>query len=167
MVCAGIPTMPAAAADMAWFVQAGDGDRATREATIGLTRQLWAGSMGASGWSVYGEAEIGEWFTHDHPDDDRSRFTHIGLTPVVRYSFGAGAFVEAGIGAQLVVPRFHDEGRQFSTVYQFGDHLALGRRFGDAAENEVSFRIEHFSNGGLRNPNPGQNFLELRYTRHF
>ncbi len=162
-----VAPISAAAADMTWFVQGGDGDRATRETTVGLTRQLWPDSTAASAWSVYGEAAVGEWFTHDHPDGGRSHFTHVGLTPVVRYAFGDGLYVEAGIGAQLVVPRFHDEGRRFSTVYQFGDHLAIGRRFGEADRNEMSLRIEHFSNGGIRNPNPGQNFLELRYARHF
>lgn len=151
---------------MSWFVQGGDGDRATREATVGLTRQLWPAAA-ASSWSVYGEAAVGEWFTHDHPEGGRSHFTHVGLTPVVRYSFGDGLFVEGGIGAQLVLPRFHDEGRRFSTVFQFGDHLAIGARFGEARQSEVSFRVEHFSNGGVRNPNPGQNFVELRYARHF
>lgn len=162
-----VAALPAAAADMSWFVQGGDGDRANKEVTVGLTRELWLKPLSASAWSVYGEAAVGEWFTHDHPDGQRSHFTHVGLTPVVRYAFGKGLFVEAGIGAQVVVPRFHDEGRRFSTVFQFGDHVALGKRFGEADENEVSFRVEHFSNGGIRNPNPGQNFLELRYARHF
>ena len=158
---------PARAVDMSWFVQGGDGDRATKVATVGITRELWPGTAPGSRWSIYGEGAVGEWITHDHPDGMRSHFTQVGLTPVVRYSVEGLFYVEAGIGAQAVIPRFHDEGHRFSTVYQFGDHLGIGKRFGDADEHEVTFRAEHFSNGGIRNPNPGQNFLELRYARHF
>ena len=163
LVVLGSAALPASAADLTWFVQGGDGDRATTEATVGLTRH-WA-SEGR--WSVYAEAALGEWFTHDHAEGMRTRFTHVGLTPVVRYVFAELLFVEAGIGLQAVIPRFHDEGRRFSTVFQFGDHLAIGTRFGATNDDEVSFRVEHFSNGGIRNPNPGQNFLELRYAHHF
>jgi len=28
-------------------------------------------------------------------------------------------------------------------------------------------RIQHSSNASLKKPNPGQNFLQLRYARHF
>jgi hypothetical protein len=28
-------------------------------------------------------------------------------------------------------------------------------------------RIQHSSNASLKHPNPGQNFLQLRYARHF
>ena len=32
---------------------------------------------------------------------------------------------------------------------------------------EIVLRAEHFSNAGIKPPNPGQNFLELRYVHHF
>jgi hypothetical protein len=159
---------PAAAADMTWFVQGGDGDRAVKSATAGVTRRLYPfGLTPSSSISFYGEAVIGEWFVHDRRSEDRADFTQFGLTPVLRYAFGNGPFLEAGIGLDVIAPRFRDNDRNFSTKFNFADHLAIGTRFGSGGANEISFRAEHFSNGGIRHPNPGQNFAELRYARHF
>jgi len=45
--------------------------------------------------------------------------------------------------------------------------VGIGRRFGDRGRHEISMRVEHFSNGSIKKPNPGENFLQLRYTRYF
>ena len=158
----------ARAADTTWFVQGGDGDRAVKSATLGITRNVYPfGLTDASNWSVYGEAVLGEWFVHQARDGDRSHFTQFGLTPVLRYTLDAGPFIEAGIGLDVITPRFRDNDRTFSTKFNFADHVAIGTRFGAARANEISLRGEHFSNGGIRHPNPGQNFVEVRYARHF
>ncbi len=158
----------AASADGTWFVQGGDGDRAVKSASIGLTRGFQPfGLTETSAVSFYGELVIGEWFVHEAAAADRSHFTQFGVTPVLRYSFAGGPFVEAGIGLDVIAPRFRDNQRVFSTKFNFADHAAVGTRFGTALANEVSLRVEHFSNGGIRHPNPGQNFVELRYARHF
>ncbi|WP_280151352.1 acyloxyacyl hydrolase [Piscinibacter sp. XHJ-5] len=52
--------------------------------------------------------------------------------------------------------------RRLSTVFNFGDHVALGHRFGEQQRHELAFRIQHFSNAGLRKPNPGENFVQVR-----
>jgi len=49
----------------------------------------------------------------------------------------------------------------------FGDHIALGLRLGDRQEHELQLRVEHFSNAGLRKPNPGENFGQVRYVWRF
>lgn len=154
--------------DTTWLVQVGDGDRAVKSVTVGLTRALYPfGLTDASAWSIYGEVLASEWFVNRARDGDRSHFTQFGFTPVLRYTFAAGVFVEAGIGLDVITPRFRDNDRTFSTKFNFADHLAAGVRFGQARANEISLRVEHFSNGGIRNPNPGQNFVEVRYARHF
>ncbi len=164
---------PAAAksGDEAWFLQGGEGDRAVRSAAIGYTRGfLPKDDADPTGWSVYGEAVLGEWFVHHHDPGQRTMFTQVTAAPVLRYTFDGAlrdVFIEAGVGLTAIVPRFHDTGRAFSTTFQFDDHASLGLRFGARDENELSIRIEHFSNGGLRNPNPGQNFGQLRFARHF
>jgi lipid A 3-O-deacylase len=47
----------------------------------------------------------------------------------------------------------------------FADHLAVGRRFGEGLQPEVALRVQHFSSGGIHRPNPGEDFLQLRYWR--
>ena len=167
-IVASLTGTSAAAADTTWFVQGGDGDRAVKSATVGVTRSVDPFGLGpASAVSMYGELVIGEWFVHAARAGDRSHFTQFGLTPVLRYTFDRGPFVEAGIGLDVITPHFRDHDRVFSTQFNFADHIAVGTRFGAARANEVSLRVEHFSNGGIRHPNPGQNFVEVRYARHF
>jgi Lipid A 3-O-deacylase (PagL) len=38
------------------------------------------------------------------------------------------------------------------------------RGFGADGEHELALRLQHFSNGGIRRPNPGETFLQLRYA---
>ena len=51
----------------------------------------------------------------------------------------------------------------FSTKFQFGDHIGVGARFGAANRHDLGLRLQHVSNGGIKNPNPGINLLLLRY----
>ena len=57
--------------------------------------------------------------------------------------------------------------KRFSTKFNFGDHLAVGRTFGDRGQHDVGLRFQHFSHAGIKEPNPGENFLQLRYARRF
>jgi lipid A 3-O-deacylase len=58
-------------------------------------------------------------------------------------------------------------GKRFSTVFQFGDLVGMGRRFGPAMEHEVVLGVTHHSNAGVRHPNPGENFVQLQYLHRF
>ncbi|RYG65377.1 acyloxyacyl hydrolase, partial [bacterium] len=35
---------------------------------------------------------------------------------------------------------------------------------GYEGNSEIALRIEHFSNASIQKPNPGQNFVQLRYA---
>ena len=91
--------------------------------------------------------------------------TQLGVTPVLRLypkALGRGLFAEVGIGVNLLAPVYRSDDKRFSTVFNFGDHLAVGKRF--AGGGELSLRIQHFSNAGIRRPNPGENFVQVRYA---
>ncbi len=90
------------------------------------------------------------------------------MTPVLRlFPGGSRWFVEGGIGANLLLPIYQSESKRFSTSFNFGDHLAIGRIFGKDGGHEIALRFQHFSNAGIREPNPGENFLQIRYSRRF
>ena len=96
--------------------------------------------------------------------------TQLGMTPVLRYRWGEDRrrwFAELGVGINVLTPIFNDEDRRFSTAFNFGDHLALGRSFGDDAREEIALRVQHYSNGGIKQPNPGINFVQVRYSHRF
>ena len=57
--------------------------------------------------------------------------------------------------------------RIFGSEYNFGDHIGIGRKFGDDGRDEIELRAEHYSNGGYKHPNPGQNWVQLRYMHWF
>jgi lipid A 3-O-deacylase len=158
--------------DFAGFVQAGEGDRAVKSVAFGATATFTAQDPANPGpWSVYGEAVVGEWFAHHRDPGQPRSVTQFTVAPVLRYTVAGGAFhdvfIEAGVGLSVITPHFQDHGRTFSTTFNFDDHASLGKRFGTRREYEWSVRVEHFSNGGIRNPNPGQNFAQVRLARHF
>ena len=94
----------------------------------------------------------------------------MGVTPVLRLyprGLAAGWFAEGGIGVNSISPRYQNGTRKFSTEFNFGDHIAVGWRFGERGEHEIALRVQHFSNCGTREPNPGENFVQLRYVQRF
>lgn len=92
--------------------------------------------------------------------------TAIGITPVFRWQkdSGEGLYAEAGIGAHLLSDLYDNDGRQLSTRFQFGDHLAIGY-VKDALD--VKLKIQHFSNGSIKKPNDGVNFLVFSASYRF
>lgn len=84
----------------------------------------------------------------------------LGLTPVFRFERSTGSpYFEAAIGFHAVSDLQFERGRETSTRLQFGDHIGVGfvrDRY------DWGLRVQHLSNGGIRNPNPGINFLQLR-----
>jgi hypothetical protein len=151
------------------FIQIGISESA-RSTVAGATWAPFMESTLAGGQAnIFLEASLGRW----HGDADSARpggqwFTQIGVTPVLRWHPGAGAwFIEGGIGVNFVAPRYRRSHKRFSTAFNFGDHLGTGWRFGQARQHEVALRVQHFSNGDIRLPNPGENFRQLRYTYAF
>ena len=129
-------------------VEAGRGGRDVTLARI-AAQWDWQSRRG------YWEASAGAW------DGNRGTIYDLGLTPVFR--FGERFYAEAAIGAHWLSSTGIESARAFSTHFQFGDHLGVGWRRGDY---DLSVRLQHLSNGGIRNPNPGINFLLLRLQYH-
>jgi len=152
------------------FAQFGGGSP-TQTLTAGLQwtlpwRASWAGGVASS----YVEASLGRWRTSDQGVRHTEWVTQVGLTPVLRFRFDGGDspwFAEAGIGVNVLAPVFRDGDREFSTAFNFGDHLGIGRSFGSAGRQELTLRFQHFSNAGIKHPNPGINFAQLRYSVAF
>jgi lipid A 3-O-deacylase len=96
--------------------------------------------------------------------------TQVVLLPTLRMQLSRGAspwYLEVGVGASWLDRRFVTPDREFSTQWNFYDVLGMGRSFGPAARHELGLRWVHVSNGGIKKPNPGQDFLQLRYVARF
>ena len=147
--------------------------------TTGTTHGLTAGAtwdwarhwpLGSGRVTGYWEASASEW---SYPSADGRRTAwlgQVGLVPVFRFRPDDGAspwFFEAGVGLTLTTSLYETDRKRFSTSFNFGDHLAAGRNFGQHSEHELSLRVQHFSNGGIKRPNPGETFFQLRYAYRF
>nr|WP_315228072.1 acyloxyacyl hydrolase [uncultured Albidiferax sp.] len=146
------------------FAQHGD----TRTATIGVRLPgqtvFWDGRVTLA-WDVF----LSHWKV-DAPPGALSHFTQIGLVPMFRYRFDGGQspwFVEAGVGISYLNEPYQTPHKSFSTQWNFSDHLGVGRSFGAQRRQELGLVLQHVSNASLRSPNPGETFLQLRYSYGF
>ena len=148
----------------AFFVQAG---RAPDTVALALGL-VWdwdrIGELGKHALvTAYGEFVLGQWRADEV--SGHAIITQIGFTPVLRL-WAAGApsrwFVEGGIGINALTPVYRTRKKRFSTTFNFGDHLAIGYRQPRPDGWEWSLRLQHFSNAGIDQPNPGENFVQLR-----
>lgn len=148
---------PALAIDTASF-ELGAGQRA-RFVRIGLQSNWdsrWWQSNG-SHLGGYWDMTLAQWremrFKGNY--DTRQSIVDFGLTPVLRLQPDSkkGLYAELGIGLHLLSDLYDNDGRRFSTRAQFGDHIGIGY----VTQNHVtvSLQLQHFSNGGIKRPNPG------------
>jgi lipid A 3-O-deacylase len=151
----------------AWFVEGAGADRGTLALTAGLKWQwAWKRALGPLAASASTELFVSHWF---HRDEFRQRSgtTLVGVVPLLRLRFDEGRspwFVEGGIGLTLADRRYLTVEKEFSTRANFYDVLAAGYAFG---RHELSLRVTHISNGSVKRPNPGENFLQLRWGMQF
>lgn len=158
MICfALLIAQPALAIDSVSF-ELGTGQRA-RFVRVGVQTNWdnrWWQSNG-SHLGGYWDMTLAQWremrFRGRH--DTRESLTDIGLTPVFRYQSNGkkGLYAELGIGLHLLSDLYDNDGRRFSTRMQFGDHVGIGY----VTQNRftVSLQLQHFSNAGIKRPNPG------------
>jgi lipid A 3-O-deacylase len=101
----------------------------------------------------------------------RQGLTQLVLLPSLRMRLDRGRspwYLELGIGASFLSKRFETPDKLFSTRWNFYDVLGVGYSFGGPdGKHELGLRWTHTSNAGIRKPNPGQDFLQLRYVQRF
>lgn len=153
------------------YLQGGFGEKSTDSVTLGATlpwstwrTQLWGGELRGH-WDLY----VSRWSFDGVGGNDNSLLW--GVTPTLRLRPQDGRaawFWEAGIGATLSNHRYRPVGEQeFSTRFNFASHIGLGINLGERRQHELLVRVQHLSNAGIKQPNPGVNFLQVRYAWHF
>ena len=76
----------------------------------------------------------------------------------------AWIFHSAGVQPSFLIGGIAEN---FGSSFQFGDHIGAGVRFGDKGRYDVGYRYQHLSNAGIKEPNQGINFHQLRLQYHF
>lgn len=97
----------------------------------------------------------------------RQHIGSIGFTPVFRYQRDdkLGWYLEAGIGANLLSQTYNNGDDRLSTAFQFGDHLGLGYVMRN--KWELGLKYQHFSNGSIKRPNTGVDFVVFKASYRF
>jgi lipid A 3-O-deacylase len=151
------------------FIEAGDAAHGTYSATAGLVWAWdWQGRWHQALVTGSTEAYVSEWSARGI--GERRTFTQLGVLPLVRIRFRGGAspwFVEGGIGASVMSPVYRTATKAFSTSFNFVEAFGIGCSLDAQHRHELSLRLQHISNADIKTPNPGENFVQLRYAFAF
>lgn len=161
---APLPEAPAASV----FIDAGALARDAQSLEVGW-RRPWTRQdrqERSARWSGATElAVLRGWLPALNPGQRRREFTQLLLVPVVRWEFRpvpSPWFAEAGIGLSVLDRRYQLRQTPQSSRWNFEEVVAVGYRLGQG--HELSIRLSHFSNAGLRHPNPGGQRLMVRWS---
>ncbi|MDA8445054.1 acyloxyacyl hydrolase [Paracidovorax valerianellae] len=151
------------------YVQGGWARHQTDTATVGVTLPWdWQGAFWGNEVRGYWDIYASRWSFNGV--DGPGNITLIGFTPTFRMRPDNGRanwFWEGGVGITYADSKYHIPDKEFSTRYNFGSHLGVGYSLGAQREHEIMVRVQHLSNAGIKKPNPGENFVQLRYAYHF
>ena len=129
--------------------------------------------LNGGAWYVggYWDAEL-SYMESDHKNSENDDLFDLGLTSVFRLqrdaslSSGVSPYAEIGIGPHLISETRLGK-QQYSTAFQFGSLVGFGLGFGDKGQYELSYRLQHLSNGDIKTPNQGMNLHLLRLGYSF
>jgi hypothetical protein len=117
----------------------------------------------------YWDANLAFWHGKNYKNIDgaNQNLWVVGITPVFRYQSDSklGLYGEAGIGASVFSELYDNASNRLSTAYEFADHIGVGYVLDN--KWDISARIQHYSNGGIKHPNSGVNWVVLRVAKPF
>ncbi len=166
-------SLPSHAGELAVF--AGNGNSVD---TVGVVYRMdpWK-SYDWGNWGkavVLGEAEVGSWHGKEAQaagkETNRS-ILEIGFKPVLRYypteSTSFRPYIDAGLGVHLLSHTAINQERRLPTAFEFGEVLGVGAEFCPKLACSVNLRLQHVSNGGLKQPNNGITFTQVSFGYKF
>lgn len=167
VVSMGLTAVPAAAQELyqspSVGLRLGIGDHYKRAELAWESPSVWTHRFeGGSRLDLLGELGVAYW----HANGSRSPGSvwQLSALPLLRWTWADRYYVEAGIGATVFSrTRFADEG--ISTAFQFGDHIGVGMHLTD--RSRISLRYSHYSNAGIKRPNPGLDLIQLNYSYQY
>lgn len=137
-------------------VEVGRGTSQTNLMRVGLQWQGHRKAFESSRWQIahYIDLAFGGW------NGEHGTVYDLGFTPVFRFQrAGRSPYIEAAVGFHVISDLNFKGNVDTSTRFQFGDHIGIGMVRG---RYDWSLRLQHLSNAGIRDPNPGINFVQLR-----
>lgn len=154
------------------YLQLAGAENSTRAAQVGITwawSPNWRWSWGDTPIDGYWDLGVAQW-RFDAPGGGRDSITVLSFIPTFRFHTGGPGsawFVDAGLGGTWANEHYATTEKRFATKFNFASQVGIGLRFGEQRSHELALRIQHVSNGGYKKPNPGDNFVQLRYALRF
>ena len=148
------------------YVQLGAAEHKVHTETVGV-RLPWR-TFGDGRWQLDADLSLAHWSSRpwEHGGARRSTLV-LEATPAFRWQGGERWYLSGGIGVTLANRTFRNHGRRFSTLFNFATHLGAGVWLDAARTHALELRVQHVSNGSIKKPNPGEDFLQLRYLHAF
>lgn len=119
--------------------------------------------------SGYWDATLAHWRGNAYRNvpGQHQDITVVSFTPVFRYQRDdkQGLYAEAGIGAALFSEVYRNDDKRLSTAFEFGDHIGIGYVLNKRLD--LGLKIQHYSNGGIKHPNSGVNWLIAKASYRF
>ena len=119
--------------------------------------------------SGYWDVNLAQWRgdAYRNVSGRHQNITVVGVSLAFRYQRDdrLGWYLEGAIGVALFSEIYNNNDDRLSTAFQFADHLGLGYVLDN--KWDLSARIQHYSNGGIKQPNAGVNLFVLRAAYRF
>lgn len=171
LACAALAQAAPADEALAVYAQAGVSEHGAHSQSLGVQvpwrgfERHWLGQI----WHGYWDAYLARWSARVDAGGPRESTTTWGLTPTLRMSTSARSrwFLDMGVGLALSDQHYSNHGRRLSTRYNFASSLGLGLWLDSARRHSLALRVQHVSNARIKRPNPGENFLQVRYALQF
>ncbi|MDF3839322.1 acyloxyacyl hydrolase [Cupriavidus basilensis] len=142
----------------------GFGDGYKRATLSWESTPLWSYQFSGRGGRLDLTGELGVSYWWANKDRNPRNAWQLSAIPMLRYWATEKFYLEAGIGA-TVFSGSGFAGKNISTAYQFGDHVGAGYQI--TPSDRIGVRYSHFSNAGIKRPNPGLDIIQVTYTRKF
>lgn len=148
------------------YGQIGVAEHGVHTEAVGV-RLPWR-SFGGGRWQLDADLSIAHWSSRPWESGGSRRSTVVlEATPAFRWLAGERWYLSGGIGVTLANRTFRNHGRRFSTLFNFATHLGAGMWLDAARTHALELRIQHVSNASIKKPNPGEDFVQLRYLHSF
>jgi lipid A 3-O-deacylase len=117
----------------------------------------------------YNDVSAAFWHNSQHNNIPGStqNLWDVGIRQVLRFQNDnkLGFYAELGTGPHLLSTLYNNNGRRFSTAFNFGNQIGIGYIFSNKVE--VALKIQHFSNASIKQPNNGANFATIKVAYPF
>lgn len=144
-------------------VRLGAGEHYQRAELAWESPSFWTYRLeNGSRFDLLGELGVAYW--HANGSRERGSVWQVSAIPLLRWTWDDRYYVEAGIGA-TAFSHTHFADKNISTAFQFGDHIGVGMHLNK--QSRLSLRFSHYSNAGIKRPNPGLNVLQLNYSYQY